>query len=139
MLKALLGMAIGEVVPTPDNLASMRQRLPFAMRIKPQLPARLPSWELERDRVEDERYRDAFAPYVDDLRRQLRNLRTRPDLRGRWHRRMSDVFLLFFVIDAGAAGVDRARRLAAEVGEDAYFENELLPRMIARRAGQNAP
>jgi hypothetical protein len=142
VLKQLLGIAIGKPDPAPDNLARMSQALPFRVWTP---PLRLPPCRLrqsDKDRVENERYRDAFAPYLEDLQRQLRNLRTRVDLRGRWHRTMKRVFLLFCAVDAGAAEIDLARRLAASVGERAYFEKELLPLMIAdveRRAGQNAP
>jgi hypothetical protein len=105
-------------------------------------PLRLPPKELKRDRVEDERYRDAFAPYLEDLRTQLHKLRIRNDTRGVWHRVMSRVFRLFCIVD-DAAMIDLARRLAASVGESAFFEKELLPLMIADveqgRGAQSAP
>jgi hypothetical protein len=69
VLKTLVGLAIGKVVPTPDHLARMVHGLPFRVGMP---PLRLPPKELKRDRVEDERYRDAFTPYVDDLQKQLR-------------------------------------------------------------------
>jgi hypothetical protein len=156
VLKTLVGIAIGTVVPTPDllgymglrgtdidkigqiildNHASMSQGLPFRMWT---LPLRLPPEELKRDRVEDERYRDAFTPYVYDLQHQLRRLRRRDDPRGVWHRVMARVLRIF--IEGDATKVDLARRLATTVGEIAFFERELLPRITAdveRRAGQS--
>jgi len=138
VLKLLLVDAIGAVHPTPDNLARMVNGLPFRMWT---LPLRLPPKELKRDRVEDERYRDAFAPYLDDLRRELRKLRTRVDARGVWHRKMKRVWFLYHVEGADAAVIDLARRLAASVGEAAYFEKELLPPWAAgiERGGHSAP
>ena len=57
-------------------------------------------------------YTDAFAPYLDDLRRQLRDLRERKDARGDWHRTMVRVFGL--VIDG--VSIDSAE-LAENIGE----------------------
>jgi hypothetical protein len=129
VLKTLLAFAIGKVVPTPDNLAALSQGLPFRMWT---LPLRLPPKELKRDRVEDERYRDALTPYVADLQHQLRNLRTRNDWRGVWHRKMRGVYVLVMLRDGDAAAkIDLARQLAASVGESGFFEKELVPQMTA--------
>ena len=126
VIRNLVALAIGEPIPTPDNLDRMLRKLPFRVWTP---PLKLPKDQLNRVRVDDERFRDAFTPYVEDLHRQLRVLRTKDDSRGAWHRIMAKVFRIF--IEGDAAKLDQARRLAASVGEGAFFERELAPRMIA--------
>jgi hypothetical protein len=130
-LKAVVSLAIGKAVPTPENLARLYSGRPFQMWT-PSL--RLPPDRLKhhQDPTEDERTRDAFSPYVEDLRRRLHDLRTRDDDRGRWHRIMSSVFRIF--IEGDAARIDEGRELAASIGETAFFERELSRRMACGSA-----
>ncbi|MGO9421171.1 hypothetical protein [Roseiarcus sp.] len=131
VLKSLMGAAVGAPDPTSDNLARMARGLPFRV-LTPGEPRLGKQWETV-SRIEDERHRNSFAPYVDDLRRTLRILRKRNDERGVWHRQLSRVWRLVIesVIESDAAKVDKARALADGMSEAAFFENELLPGIIA--------
>jgi hypothetical protein len=122
VIKTLVAVAIGQAVDTAENRDRIRRGLPFEMNT---LPGRLQARGLQPGRVDDERYRDAFAPYLDDLRRQLRDLRERKDARGDWHRTMVRVFGL--VIDG--VSIDNARELAESIGERAFFDERLATLM----------
>lgn len=129
VLKALVAVAIGQVVETEENRDLLRRGLPFAMMT---LPGRLPPKVLNRDRVEEERTRDAFAPYLHDLQSQLRDLRKRKDARGDWHRTMVRVVNLAIVRDG------QARELAESIGEGDVFDRWFALIMLRPEAERRA-
>ncbi len=69
------------------------------------------------------RYEHAFRPYIDDLRARLRRYRRRDD-DARRLRIMADVW----EICLRGNRIDKARRLAASIGEAEFFEEEMRPR-----------
>jgi hypothetical protein len=144
VLKTLLGLAIGRVVPTSENIERINHGLPFGVWT---LPLRLPPQEKGveplsttdrvrsylgedriggRDPIDAERWRDAFSPYLEDLRLKLHRLRRRTAPRATWHRVMARVFRMF--IEHDPATIEQARLLAGSVGEGGIFESELLSR-----------
>ncbi len=71
------------------------------------------------------RYQHAFRPHIDDLRAKLRRYRRRPDDAARL-RVMVDIMELCLL----GTKVDKARRLAASLGEAEYFEEKMRPRFF---------
>ena len=112
----------GRIVETPENLERLRrdQLLYVWMR-----GSRLPPWRMKQspsDRCETWRYKNAFRPFIDDLRRKLRRHRGRNDDANRL-RTMADILEICLI----GKRIDKARRLAASIGEAEYFEEKLRP------------
>jgi hypothetical protein len=130
VVETLVGVAFGAVVPTPENLARAAGGVAHRVWMP---PYKLPPWRLKQDLSETAecwRYGNAFRPWADDLRRNLRRLREGPDRA--WLRAMTSALRL--CCEGEIDKLDEARTLAASVGESAYFEEHMRPLMIERRA-----
>jgi hypothetical protein len=130
VVETLVGLAFGAVVPTSENLARAAGGVAHRVWMP---PYKLPPWRLKQDPSEPAecwRYGNAFRPWADDLRRNLRRLRKGPD--GAWLRAMTSALLL--CCEGEIHKIDEACAHAASVGESAYFEEHLRPLMIERRA-----
>jgi hypothetical protein len=113
-LKTMIGIAVGAVVPSPENFARMERGLAFQVSTP---PLRLPKWRIDqmgRDPpapVEDERFRNAFSPYVYRALHKLRRLRKIPDASGARHRVLVRLWSIFG--EGDLSQIDLAHRLAA--------------------------
>jgi hypothetical protein len=122
IIDTFVSLKRGGLLRTPDNLERFRSGRPFRVWTP---PLRLPPWRVKQglsDRCESWRYKNAFRPYVDDFRSKLRRYRKRDD-DARRLRTMADIW----EICLRGNRVDKARRLAASIGETKHLEEILRP------------
>ncbi len=108
------------IVEHSDNLELFRRDLPFWVR---KLDDKGSPPESNRPRTW--RYGNAFRPFIDDCGRKLR----------RYHKREDDAARLqtmanIWEICLRGNRIDKARRLAASIGEVEFFEEEMRPRFF---------
>jgi hypothetical protein len=119
---------IAKIVETPENLECFARDQPYRVWMPDK---RLPP---ESYRYGIWRYRNSFRPFIDDLRRKLCRYRKREDDAKRLQT-MADIWELCLL----GKRVDKARRLAALIGEAEHFEEEMCPRYFPYAARLTAP
>jgi hypothetical protein len=123
---AVLDMAatirFGFVLPTPENAEALRHGLPLRFGLISSKLDRLPLNRRKQDPADphEPRHKNAFTLIAHDLGRTLRKLRKRDGAR---LQTMVDVLNCY-----RGGEVAEAQRLAASIGESAYFEKVLLLR-----------
>jgi hypothetical protein len=115
-------LRLGRIVERPEYLESRRRNRPGCWVWMPN-SKHLAALELYNTRPSPPwRYENAFRPIIDDLRKTLRRYRNRT-IDARRLQIMADIWELCLC----GKRIDKARRLAASIGEADHFEEKMRP------------